>query len=120
MGARPNRLCNLETGKLIDSHKGFVDTFNWLKDYINNLRGDDNMIEVDTSASDHPIIKFIGKDQQGSQPEENTIDIYGTDGNKAICKGVMKFIAGNDSNVKIIATNNDDGEVELKVDVFYI
>ena len=40
MGSRPMVLCKLEKGKLIDSQDNFVDTFNWMVDYINNLRGD--------------------------------------------------------------------------------
>ena len=39
---RPPILCKLKTGLLIDAddHRGFVDTFNWLGDFCNNLCGD--------------------------------------------------------------------------------
>lgn len=58
--ARPATLCKIKKGTLIDVNEGFCDTYNWMVDYINNLKGDDNYIEVDSSTSDHPKIKWIG------------------------------------------------------------
>ena len=65
MSLRPGTLCKLEKGKLIDSQQGFVDTFNWMVDFINNLRGDGDgdagkSIRLDRSVSDHPVITFDG------------------------------------------------------------
>ena len=39
MANKPPILCRLETGKLIDVQKHFVDTFNWLVDFAANLKG---------------------------------------------------------------------------------
>lgn len=61
---RPAILCKLKKGKLIDAddNKGFVDTFNWMVDFINNICGDgDNggngPITVDKTIDDRPVIK---------------------------------------------------------------
>ena len=60
---RPPFLCHLEKGKVIDVQKGFVDTFNWMVDFINNLKGDADLdngknIKLDISKDDHPVIRF--------------------------------------------------------------
>lgn len=50
--AKPAILCKLEKKKLIDTQEGFVDTFNWMVDYINNLKGDKDNIEVSNPTGD--------------------------------------------------------------------
>lgn len=61
---RPPNLCHLKKGMLIDSdeNKGFVDTFNWMVDFINNLCGDGDLdngkpIHVDRTIDDRPVIR---------------------------------------------------------------
>lgn len=54
--ARPAKLCKLEKGKFIFAQEGFVDTFNWMVDFIDNLKGEDG-IKLDKKISDKPIIK---------------------------------------------------------------
>lgn len=79
MGAKPDRLCNLEKKKIIDVQKDFVATFNWLKDFCSNLKGDADLgvgkdengndrqgVRVDTSVSDHPVIRLSGKPASGA------------------------------------------------------
>ena len=57
MSNRPANLCKLSTGKLIDTHKGFVATFNWLVDWVANFKCDkDTGLKLDTKISDHPKI----------------------------------------------------------------
>lgn len=55
MANRPATLCELEKGKLIDTQKGFVDTFNFAVRAIDNLKGGKNC-EVDWTIPDHPVI----------------------------------------------------------------
>ena len=62
---RPAILCKLQKGVLLDANPGFVDTFNWMVDFINNICGDgDNggtgPITVDKTIDDHPVIKGGG------------------------------------------------------------
>lgn len=65
--ARPQVLCKLEKGKVIDAQSGFVDTFNWMVDFINNLIGEGEEIagksdlRVDRTVDDHPVIRGGGK-----------------------------------------------------------
>lgn len=65
---RPGILCKLEKGVLIDTQRGFVDTFNWIVDFCNNIQGDGNIdggkklrISLDKSQDDHPVIRVSGE-----------------------------------------------------------
>lgn len=75
MSTRPATLCKLQKNKLIDSNEGFVDTYNWMVDFINNLKGDDNFIDVDKSTSDHPKIKYIGGSSGSATNVQGDADI---------------------------------------------
>lgn len=58
MAAKPAILCKLKKGQLIDVQDGFVDTFNWMVDFINNLKcSKDTGLTLDTTISDKPEIK---------------------------------------------------------------
>lgn len=94
MSLRPGTLCKLEKGKLIDSQQGFVDTFNWMVDFIENLKGDGSRIEVDRSMSDAPVVRYVDE-EDGS--------------------GGTEYVAGDDTN--IVFTPKSDGKVA--VDVYY-
>ena len=59
--ARPALLCHLQKGKMIDTQEGFVDTFNWMVDYINNLRGDGDNIDIENPVGTNPVVRFIGE-----------------------------------------------------------
>jgi len=67
---RPAILCHLKKGTLIDTNPGFVDTFNWLVDFCNNLQGDKDLnrnkrISINRSKDDHPVIEFDGEASGG-------------------------------------------------------
>lgn len=53
---KPRPTATLETGKIIDSQQGFVDTFNWMKRVCENLKGDGLLTKVDRSDEDAPTI----------------------------------------------------------------
>lgn len=60
---RPAILCKLKKETLIDANPGFVDTFNWLVDFCNNLKGDgeiDNAkpLSLDRTIDDQPVLRF--------------------------------------------------------------
>ena len=58
MAAKPAQLCKLKKGQLIDVQDGFVDTFNWMVDFISNLKcSKDTGLKLDTTISDKPEIK---------------------------------------------------------------
>lgn len=134
MGSRPANLCNLETGKLIDTQKNFVATFNWLKDFCNNLKGsgggkdnDENGeggelgIKVDTSVSDHPVIKLTGSVPKANAGGSSTVTFVGTDGaTYAECTtGRVTFASAEDSNVVVTPSADEDGNVTLTIGVYY-
>lgn len=55
MATKPAQICQLQKGKLVDTQKGFVDTFNWAVQAIANLDGGENC-EVTWPTDDHPTI----------------------------------------------------------------
>ena len=62
---KPAILCKLTKGTIIDANPGFVETFNWLVDFCNNLQGDGDRnkarkITLDKSDPDHPVVRFNG------------------------------------------------------------
>ena len=54
---KPAALAHLEKNKLIDVQPNFVDTFNWLKDFCNNIEAKEPL-EIDLTTDVKPIIKF--------------------------------------------------------------
>ena len=61
---RPGMLCRLQAGKILDAHQGFVDTFNWIVDFIDNLKGDAELgstggsAVVDRTDTARPVIRI--------------------------------------------------------------
>lgn len=93
---KPTIPCKLEKNKALGAQTNFADTFNWLVDFCNNLRGEDGIV-VDTSNPEHPKIKREEDDEDGSS-------------------GDVDFVSAPDSNV--IFTKLDDGKI--MVGVYYI
>ena len=125
MGAKPGKLCELREGKIIDAQRGFVATFNWMKDFCNNLAGDANLaaeegaagIKVDTSVSDHPVIRLVGEQQDSGAAE---VTVVGTDGTEAVCTtGRITFASAEDSNVVVVPSADSAGNVTVKIGVYY-
>lgn len=70
MSAKPATLCKLTKGQLIDTQDGFVDTFNWMVDFIRNLTCDkDTGLKLDTTISDKPVIKLANANKAGDEVE---------------------------------------------------
>jgi len=109
--ARPGILCKLKKDESIYNQEGFVDTFNWMVDYINNLKGDTENIEVSNPTGSNPEIRFVGDGGSGSF-DVNCID---SDGNTTTVTvdGTLTLQAGEDTNVSFVA--EDNGVVKLDV-----
>lgn len=111
--ARPGVLCKLQKGKLIDVQEGFVETFNWMVDYINNLKGDDKNIQLDNPATTNPVIKFIGDDSGG----DGEVTVEGTDGSSAT--GNTIFITGDENTNLKSTVKSVDGTIVVNIGVYY-
>lgn len=111
--ARPAILCKLKKGEMIDTQQGFVDTFNWMVDYINNLRGDDTAIEIDNAIGTTPVIKFIGEEGGGGGSFD--VKCVDSDGNETTTTvdGTLTLKAGDDTNVSFVT--DEPGVVKLDV-----
>lgn len=125
MGVKPANLCTLETGKLIDSQKNFVATFNWLKDFCNNMKGSDGKdgglgITVDSSVNDHPVIKLTGEIPKAKSSSASTVTFVGTDGaTYAECTtGRVTFASDEDSSVTVTPSADGAGNVTLTLVVY--
>lgn len=131
---RPGTLCFLKSGKAIGAQSGFAATWNWMVNFINNLSGEGD-IEVDTSDSDHPLIKYNGSSggdegdggssggESGGEGEPPTYDgdvtITGTDGVEVTGKSNITIESDENSNVEVKASQIGDN-IKLVVGVFYI
>ena len=97
MAQKPATVCQLLKGKLLDSQVGFVATFNWMAAFLHFIKGEADKADktkkgiiVDTTITDHPILKLQGVgDDLKCGPDSNivfgakvdadgkrTIDIY--------------------------------------------
>lgn len=98
---RPAILCKLEKDKLLDAQPGFVDTFNWMVDFINNIRGDgDNggtgLITVDKTIDDRPVIKGGGSG------------------------GGAELVSADDSNVVLTEITSGENKGKTQIGVYYL
>ena len=122
MGARPMVLCKLEKGKLIDTQENFVDTFNWMVDYINNLRGDNTKIEITNPTTNNPVIRsMVVGDEEGG--DFNGILIKGIDKDgaesEATALSSITFTTGDDSRESFVITDDGDGNITVKLDTYW-
>lgn len=122
MGARPMVLCKLEKGKLIDTQENFVDTFNWMVDYINNLRGDNSNIEITNPTTNNPVIRLMAVgDEEGG--DFNGILIKGIDKDgaesEATALSSITFTTGDDSRESFVITDEGDGNITVKLDTYW-
>lgn len=110
---KPGTLCYLKKDMMIDAQENFVDTFNWMVDYINNLKGEKG-IKVDTTISDHPKIKL------DDDINDITVDIKDTDKNTVTFEAgdKIEFQQPEDSNVKV-KVKKDGQKIIIKIGAYY-
>lgn len=130
MAQKPAQLCVLQKEKLIDTQKGFVDTFNWVTSFCANLKGEPAKpadaknearqgIEVDTTVSDHPVVKLTGDAPKGGGAATLTIVGNGST-DEVVCRtGKITFAADANSNVVITPTADAEGNVTITIGVYY-
>lgn len=132
MSVKPAQVCILEKDKLIDSQKGFVDTFNWVTSFCENIEGKGG-VTVDKAVSDHPVVK-LGDDEDGKSGGGGVYDglvrVKGTDGSSnmtddewtaATAKAhvpLITFSSASDSNVKVTVTG-DKRNALVTIGVYY-
>ena len=137
---------HLKKGKLLDAHEGFVETFNWLVDSIQNLCGDGERIEVKRPSENVPMICYNapGDDGGGGNDTPDPIDppdpldysallaliellsgggggevtVQDADGN-SVTGSTIQFETGSDSSVSFGISKDDDGVIHVKVDTYY-
>ena len=115
MGARPQTLCYLTPGRLIDAHPGFVATWNWLVDFVANLRGDADTVEhgalsLDTTDTAHPVLTMTGDlSGAGAVADSQYVvsDVSFTDGDDPLYPYSIKIEYG-----KLVL--NSDKEIEIE------
>lgn len=106
--ARPATLCRLKKGTFIDDNLGFVETFNYLVDFIDNLKGDGDLdvgrpVKLDRSKDDRPVIRF----------NTNARGAGGGGGGK-------EYIAGDDTNIVFTDIESGPNIGKTSIDVYYI
>lgn len=109
--AKPAQLCKLVKGKLIDACPGFVDTFNYIVDWVENFRGEGedsgssensegaSDLRLDRTIPDHPVMRGGGTGSGSSTPAK-------------------RLKSGSDSNLVFTMSGPDD--TELAIDVYYV
>ena len=119
---RPALLCHLKKGEMIDTQVGFVDTFNWMVDYINNLRGDGDNIEVRNPNGTNPVVRFVADIPEGGG---GSIDLTAVDvesGSETTVEGVktLRLESATDSHVTLNLTDDGEGNATLTIGVEYV
>lgn len=108
MVAKPARPCHLKKGKLIDTADGFVETFNWVAEFVHNLKAEDG-VKLDLQSPSNPVlrgeggggdVKIVGTDGSETDPEKSADGL------------VVK--SAEDSNVVVTCKEN-----EITIGVYY-
>ena len=122
MANKPATLCQLEKGKLVDTQKGFVDTFNWAVQSIANLKGGENC-EVSWPTDDTPTIDCTAAESDGSSDSGGSgggsgggnVVFTGTDGSTTDALSAFTFASALSSNVEVTCAENT-----ITIGVYYI
>lgn len=122
MNRKPPILAELQYDRALAAVPHIVESFNWLINYVANLKGKDG-INIEDSDTDHPTISINIEGQDGITVEktEDGITIKGGSGgggvksvNEAV--GEVKFISADDSNL----TFTKDGDDKIIVGCYYV
>lgn len=89
----------LKPGKAVGAVKGFASTFNWLVDWVSNLRFGEGIYFEQRPDSAHPVIRgnkiVAGEGVTVEDDGGGTVTISSTGG------GELTFSSASDSNVQI-------------------
>lgn len=116
MAVKPESVCVLEKGKLIDVQEGFVDTFNWLVSFCSNIDGEKGEVTGDDGDDDDD-----GKFVAVVDKEVSDFPVIRIEGKMAKSGGGKEYVAGDDTNIVFTPETDDDGNETgtVKVDVYY-
>lgn len=112
---RPQLLVTPKKGKLIGAkeNEGFVDTFDWMKNVCENLKGDGISIEVDRTDEDAPTIRL--SDGMMNRISDLSADACSCD----VSAYFGEYDEQGGPNVKIATwTNGLSGDSGKTVDIF--
>lgn len=119
MAQKPAQLCVLQKEKLIDTQKGFVDTFNWVTSFCANLKGEPARpadaknearqgIEVDATVSDHPVVKLTGDAPKGGATCDNASTTSSSDLGSVV-DGKVSLYGFSGAAANAVPFKKDDG-----------
>lgn len=132
--SKPNTLAKLIPGKLIDTVRNFCATMNWviscwdnfsvgkgLKLQVNSLKGGKPKVELNLSEGDNVRLrnKPDGSIEVSSEGGAASVTVTGTDGSSAVCTNGITFQSAEDSNVVVNVSDGGDGNVVVKIGVYY-
>lgn len=122
MNRKPPILAELQYDRALAAVPHIVESFNWLINYVANLKGKDG-INIEDSDTDHPTISINIEGQDGITVEktEDGITIKGSSsggGVKSVneAAGEVKLVSADDSNL----TFTKDGDDKIIVGCYYV
>lgn len=124
---KPLQPKKLKAGQALGTADGFVDSWNWAMDYLENLHGDEQYIHVDTTIPESPEIQMRpegladllnGLALSGGGTSAETTLSGNVDGSTKI-GGDIEISAMLSSNVSAY-TFEDNGRKVLALGVYYI
>lgn len=118
MANRPEQLCFIKKGKAMSAQENFADTFNWMASWIENIKGEADEtaqegekkgVWIDDKVDDHPVIRSSGITVTDNQ--EAPVTASGRS---------ISLASGKSSNLKFVVSNDDNGNIVIAIDVFYV
>lgn len=87
---KPIKLVRLVKDKLLDTQRGFVESWNWICDQF-----------------------------EDEEENKGSVEIVGTDGSSATCTGKLTFQSASDSNVKVSVSDDGEGNATVTIGVYW-
>lgn len=122
MNRKPPILAELQYDRALAAVPHIVESFNWLINYVANLKGKDG-INIEDSDTDHPTISINIEGQDGITVEktEDGITIKGGSGGGGVksvneAAGEVELVSADDSNL----TFTKDGDDKIIVGCYYV
>lgn len=127
---KPLEECAVTPGKLLSAFPGFVDMWNWLMQTIFNFTfGPGLALHEDELGHKSAYLNIEWGDGFEVETDEESGRVFvkgggggkvqGNDGGEPVSGSPIVFQAADDSNVKISATKGANGEVIVKIGVYY-
>lgn len=135
---------HLQKGKLLDAQEGFVDTFNWIVDSLQNLCGDGEYINITGKDKATPMVSYNppadNEEEEPDPPEPpdptdpidwaliiELIELLAGGGevtiqdanDNSVTGSVIQLESGNDSNIHFNLSKDSDGVIHVAVDSYY-